>query len=237
MNPSITPHSAVSQHGMSSSMVAVIIATIMLLYGAYVPKKITVATDVYCSPLVRARICALFTPHHIAVMPINALYKDINKIVAGVSAIEIVHDRPHHATLLVRTMAPCAVVNNQYVLTRNGTLVSLDEYGSEILRDLPHVIVIEEFFSQESCRACTAWVMKLPAEILELFTISWYARSHIELVPRDKNLSSLVFITWCYAVFTPEMMAAMKRVAQKNKRIDLRVPRYAIVSPILRGNL
>lgn len=237
MNPSIAPQYAVLPHGVTSLLMVIVVATIALLYGAYVPKSITITSNGYVSEVVRARLAASTTAKHVAALSVTTLYAEIKKIISSASTIVVSHDRPGHVTLFIDTMTPCAVVNGKDILTKSGVLVPLDEYGTDTIHNLARITVAEPFFSEKSRMLCSAWIAKLPAKILASCSITWYARSHIELSSCDGNSVGLVFITWCYTDFSPEIMAVMERVAQNNKRIDLRVPHYAIVSPILRGNL
>lgn len=237
MNPSIAPHYAMLPHGVASLLMVVVVATGTLLYSFYMPKNITIISHTHSSEVILARLNAHITPQRVAGVSIKALYSEVKKIISSAHNITVSHDRPHHVTVFVDTMDPCAVVNNEHVLTCNGSLVPLEEYGTDTIAQLVCITVAEQFFSEQSRVACSGWIKRLPVEIVKEFSITWYARSHIELVPRDHNLSGLVFIIWCYTNFSPEIMAVMERVAQKYKRIDLRVPHYAIVSPTLRGNL
>jgi hypothetical protein len=237
MNPSIAPHCAMLSHGVASLLMVIVVATVTLLYSFYVPKNITIISNAHSSEVMLARLTTQITSQRVAKLSLKALYAEVKKNVSSARAITIAHDRPYHVTVFVDTMTPCAVINNEHVLTHGGSLVPLEEYGTDTINQLGCITVAEQFFSEQSRVACSTWIAQLPAEILKSFSITWYARSHIELVSRDHNLSGLVFITWCYTDFSPEIMAVMERVAQKHKRIDLRVPHYAIVSPILRGNL
>jgi hypothetical protein len=238
MNPSIAPqNNAMLLRGVWSLLLAMSVATIVLLYVAYIPKNVNIISNPYLSKTMYARIVASLSAQKISSLPKNSLYAQIKKIISSAASIALSHDRPYNLTVFVDIMDPCAVVNNEYVLTTNGALVNLEEYAPDSINHLVHIGVKEQFFPQQSRIACSKWVKKLPVEIFENFSITWYARSHIELVPRERNFADLIFTTWYYTSFSPETMAVMEHVAQKNTRIDLRVPHYAIVSPILRGNL
>lgn len=237
MNPIIAPHNIIIPRSISSLVMIVLVTTFVVLYRAYVPKKIFVCTQSYVSDVIRSRIAMYANPERISKTALSTLYQDIKRIVPSLNNIALSHDRPGRVSLHITTAIPCAVVNNEQVLTSQGSLVPLEDYAHSIISHLPHILIAEQFFCEKSRLECCEWIQNVPLKILESFFIIWYARSHIELLPRDENLAGLIFITWCYTPFSPEMLAVMERVAQKNKRIDMRVPHYAIVSPILRGSL
>lgn len=235
MNPSIAPYSAMRLRRMSSRFMVIVIVTCVLLYNAYIPHAVTIATDSWCSVATHAQLKDMVTPEYVAAASLTTVYEKVSSTVTSALSMNICHDRPYHITVSIKTMLPCAVINDKYVLTCNAVLVPRGEYASAVADTLPCIEVLEEFFSQESRNASAAWIQQLPLEIIESYTIVWYARSHIELVLRE--IPSCVFIVWSKTRFSAEVIQAMQRIAQKNKRIDLRVPHYAIVSPILRGNL
>jgi hypothetical protein len=235
MNPNSTVNS-MRQHRYGIHIVVSIIV-MLAVYYAYFVRSVSLKPHSAMSSVLISRIAAYAQPYHVNKLPFCAFEAGIKRIGMSISYVTLNRYAPFRAQLTVKLARPCAVVNNEYILTTGACVVPLEEYASDVRTGLPHLTVLEPCFSQKSREACCQWVEQLPPEIIEHFSVTWYARSSIELRPRSGVYGGLTYQAWCSTSFSLELLNAMRSAACNNKRVDLRIPQYVIVSPISRGRL
>jgi hypothetical protein len=235
----MNPNSAVNsmhQHRYGTYIVASIVV-MLAVYYAYLVRSVSLKHNGAMSSVLASRIAAYAQPYHLNKLPFHVFDAGIKGIGMSIRGVALNRYAPFRAQLNIKLAHPCAVINNEQILTREAGLVPLEEYATDVRTELPHLTVLEPYFSQKSREACCDWVEQLPAEIIEHFSVVWYARSSIELTPRSTVNSGLKYHASCSTYFSPRLLNAMHSVDCSNKRVDLRIPQYVIVSPIPRGRL
>lgn len=213
------------------------IMIVVIMCHVYQLRQVSLRADAAVSAPLASRILACAQPQYVNATSFATLCGALHTLGSSIRGVQVCYDKPFHAVVQVQLARPCAIINHTQILTADAALVELEEYAQHVRDELPHIVVHEPCFARQSREACCAWIAQLPQEITERFSITWYSRSFIELVPRDALPRNVTYIVWSATRFSAELMQAMERVAQPAKKIDLRIPHYAIVIPIPRGNL
>lgn len=226
-----------------------------LVYGCYWYKGVPVTQttiallmDPRAAHALTKKYKKLVTPELLRSHKIAGVAETIAQDMSSLAALSVRRLSNHTVVVQLKLKTPLVRVNEQYIVTIDGTLVSAAEYNEAVTAQLPVVRVADMRSFGEQVPQLAKFIAALPAAIWEQYQIVWRNKTDIELVG-DMPIGSIGRISlraWHATLFTTTLLNQIEQIKKdvqerkvtKNKqsapqwRIDVRMEKQLVVSRV-----
>lgn len=218
------------------------------LYSAMQPRTISFFIDTQFAPQVVQQCQTLVTPQFLHEHSFGQAIQSVQHAVAGCEQCSIRQCGFQKAHVTVKGYAPFARINQNLVVTQQGTLIPAATMQEVILERLPAIKVIDPTIAQpDTVKNLFAFLRALPAALWENHAIIWANKTAIYLI--DKATPDIAILAMHTTRFTPELLQAITALQEKiteamkkkghisqKKIIDVRVKGQIIIKHMQGGD-
>jgi hypothetical protein len=117
-------------------------------------------------------------------------------------------------TVTVIPYSPLAVVNQEHLLTRLGTLINADDIKSEQVKHLPALVILQKDKAPlQVCTDCRRFISRLERMVYKDYAITWFDKNRVEL--KDKQEKRFTLLASNQTVFSDALFAQYKKLKQE----------------------
>jgi hypothetical protein len=124
--------------------------------------------------------------------------------------------------VMVQGIKPLVVMNNNFVISNEGKILSVSEFHEDVIASLPRIVVEDvRVMRNENTRDLLDFITSMPPDLLKTAIIRWLHKTRIYI--EDPAFPSLKLIAWYKTRFTEKLrndVGTLQTILElKNKEI------------------